>query len=217
MPEKVRGARPPYANGYYFGEKSRRLLSDVHPHLVQVAELALSLSTVDFGVHCGSRTHQQQVIMKNSGASRTLKSRHVINPRTNGGNGFSHAIDVHPYIEHLGGDIWDWPLYYPIADSFRKAALKLKIPIRWGGIWNKYQDGSWISQDLRKITGDLESVRNQYISDYQKTHTSVDPVTGEVEVRQPLSDGPHFELPEKEYPDTKSVPVIGNDEKSIEQ
>lgn len=106
-----------------FSVRSRQRLEGVHPDLVRLAEAALDLSPIDFGIIEGRRTvaRQRQLVAK--GASRTMNSRHIT----------GHAVDVGAYV---GRQLrWDMGLYYQIAEAWRDASEALGIPVRWGGAW----------------------------------------------------------------------------------
>lgn len=132
---------------YYLGSGSRANLEGVHPDLVLIVERGIALTKVDFSIIEGVRTTERQMKLFQMGATQLMQSRHLT----------GHAIDLAPWVD--GMSRFDWPLFYPIADAMKMAAMELQIPLRWGGDWN----GNGI-QD--------ESFR----------------------------DGPHFELPRKDYP-----------------
>lgn len=114
---------------FKLGMKSKWKLRGVHPDLVKVVERAIQLSKVDFTVLEGLRDPMRQKDLMLSGASKTLKSRHLT----------GHAVDLGALV---GGKIaWDWPLYYKIADAMKQASKELKIPIEWGGDWERFKDG----------------------------------------------------------------------------
>jgi peptidoglycan L-alanyl-D-glutamate endopeptidase CwlK len=109
--------------------KSLSRLEGVHPDLVKVVHRAIENSTVDFAVLEGLRTPERQQQLVKSGASLTLKSRHLT----------GHAVDLGAIV---GGQVrWDWPLYYKIAEAMKDAARDLKVPITWGGDWTMFKDG----------------------------------------------------------------------------
>lgn len=114
---------------YALGERSRQRLAGVHPDLVKVVERAIQITPVDFTVLEGLRTIQLQQELLKSGASTTLKSRHLT----------GHAVDLGAYV--AGSIRWDWPLYYKIADAMKAASAELGIPVEWGGDWKKFKDG----------------------------------------------------------------------------
>ena len=114
---------------YALGERSRQRLAGVHPDLVKVVERAIQITPVDFMVLEGLRTIKRQQELLKSGASTTLKSRHLT----------GHAVDLGAFVD---GEVrWDWPLYYKIADAMKAASSELGIPVEWGGNWKSFKDG----------------------------------------------------------------------------
>lgn len=114
---------------FVLGAKSKERLKGVHPDLVRVVERAIQLTEVDFTVLEGLRTVARQQQLVKSGASKTMRSRHIT----------GHAVDLAAII---GGEIrWDWPLYHKIAKAVKQAAAELKVPIEWGGDWRSFKDG----------------------------------------------------------------------------
>ena len=115
--------------GYNLGPRSRQRLQGVHPDLVRVVERAIQLTPIDFTVVEGLRTADRQQQLKEAGASRTLRSRHLT----------GHAIDLGVLVD---GEVrWDWPLYHKIAAAMKAAATELKVPLEWGGDWRTFKDG----------------------------------------------------------------------------
>lgn len=110
---------------FKLGEKSKKELVGVHPDLVAVVEKAIEITPQDFSVHDGMRTLEEQKELVRSGASKTLKSRHLS----------GYAVDLVPYIN--GKLRWEWDPIYQIAEAVRTAARELEIPIRWGGVWDE--------------------------------------------------------------------------------
>lgn len=141
---------------FVLSARSRSRLSGIHPDLQRVVYEAIQVTTVDFTVIEGLRTLERQREMVASGASWTMASRHLT----------GHAVDVAPVV---GGKLrWDWPLFFPIAEAFRKVSLSTGIPVRWGGSWS--------------ILTDLPA---------RLSHRNMHPE---------IPDGPHFELPVRQYP-----------------
>lgn len=110
--------------------RGEQRLEGVHPDLVLVVRAAYQTCTeFEIGVLEGLRTRERQVQLVASGASRTMKSRHLT----------GHAVDLGAWV---GGALrWDWPLYRVIAVHMKMAALGLAIPIEWGGDWTTFHDG----------------------------------------------------------------------------
>ncbi|AZL82678.1 peptidase [Apis mellifera associated microvirus 3] len=109
--------------------RSMKRLEGVHPDLVKVVLRAAELSDVQFIITEGLRSPERQKRLFESGASRTLKSRHLT----------GHAVDVAALVD--GAIVWSWHLYPRIAAAFKAAAAELSVPIVWGGSWPKFRDG----------------------------------------------------------------------------
>lgn len=109
---------------YVFSERSLAELLGVHADLVRVVHRALELSTVDFAVHDGKRTLEEQKRLVAAGASRTLESRHLS----------GYAVDLVPVIN--GKLRWEWPPIYSIVRAMKSAAGEFSQTIRWGGVWD---------------------------------------------------------------------------------
>lgn len=123
---------------FVFSKRSENNLIGVHPALVLVVRRALELTTVDFAVIEGRRTHARQLELVRAGASQTMNSRHLT----------GHAVDLAPFI---GGTIrWDWPPFYQIADAMKAAAKEQETALVWGGDWKSFKDGPHFELD-RKV------------------------------------------------------------------
>lgn len=112
-------------------------LRGVHPDLVRVVQRCAADwkdPETGFIVTCGTRTLEEQKVLKAKGASKTLRSRHI--PAK---NGYSHAVDLAATVQ--GKVRWDWPLYDKIAKAMKTAAKAEKVPLEWGGDWNTFKDG----------------------------------------------------------------------------
>lgn len=116
---------------------SEAKLKGVHPDLVRVVRRVCkdwNDPSVLFVITCGVRTLEEQKKLLASGASKTMRSRHLVAP-----NGYSHAIDVAMTLDNKVR--WDWPLYDKAAKAFKAAAKAEKVPLEWGGDWPKFRDG----------------------------------------------------------------------------
>ena len=119
---------------FRLSKRSLSRLDGVHPDLVEVVKLAITLTEVDFGVTEGVRTVDRQRELLRAGASRTMNSRHI--PGT---DGLGKAVDL---VAYIGAEVrWDWPLYHQIADAMKRAANALDVPVKWGGDWRTFKDG----------------------------------------------------------------------------
>lgn len=114
--------------------KSLLKLEGAHPDLRKVIMRAAALSDIDFTILEVTRTLARQRTLVASGASRTMKSRHIP-----GADGFSRAVDIAPLD---GGQVsWAWPLYNKLAPVIKQAAQGVGVPIEWGGDWKSFKDG----------------------------------------------------------------------------
>lgn len=116
---------------------SEAKLAKVHPHLARVIRrLAKDWPDPETGfvVTCGGRTVAEQKVLVAKGASKTMRSRHIIAP-----NGYAHAVDL--AVKVKGKVRWDWPLYAELAKAVKAAAAAEKVPVEWGGDWKSFKDG----------------------------------------------------------------------------
>lgn len=119
-------------------ERSKKALVGVHPDLIKVVELAHDLclqNHLDFIITEGCRDLARQRKLVASGASQTLKSRHI--PGT---GGYGHAVDFAPLIGIEGELTWKTPAFLPIIELFKVAAKTVNIPIESGADWRSFKD-----------------------------------------------------------------------------
>lgn len=125
-------------SNFKFSKRSIERMQGVHPELIKVVRLAITLTEVDFGVTEGLRTVAKQREYFDKGASKTMNSRHLT----------GHAIDL---VAYIGAEVrWDWPLYHKIAAAMKQAAKELGVAITWGGDWSSFPDGPHFELD-RKV------------------------------------------------------------------
>ena len=116
-------------NDFVFSKRSLRNLEGVHPDLVLVVRRALELTEVDFVVVEGIRTLEKQRQYVESGASRTMNSRHLT----------GHAVDLIAWVDRTVN--WCLVYYEKIAAAMKEAGSELGIPVEWGGDWKGFKDG----------------------------------------------------------------------------
>lgn len=117
---------------FHLSQRSRLNLTGVHPDLVEVVLRALEISPLDFTVIEGLRTIKRQQELFATGASKTMKSRHI--------HGF--AIDVAPLV--AGSIRWDWPLYDRLIVAFKQAAKDVGVKVEFGYDWKSFKDAPHI-------------------------------------------------------------------------
>ena len=147
---------------FYLSPRSIKRLEGVDPKLVEVVQYAITVSKIDFAVTEGVRTMARQRELLKQGATQTLKSKHLD----------GRAVDLMAYIGTRPS--WELNLYDDIADAVKEAAIKVGVPIRWGG--------AWTVSDITKWTGTMQAAQDSYIDLRRKQGQRV------------FLDGPHFEL-----------------------
>jgi len=120
--------------GFKFGANSLNNRAGVDPRLIEISDLAIKLSNIDFGIPNtgGLRTTKDQAALFTAGKSkadgRTNKSYHQT----------GRAIDVYAYVD--GKASWDKLHLSHIATAMLQAAAHLGYKLEWGGLWNSWQD-----------------------------------------------------------------------------
>ena len=109
-------------------------MAGIDDRLVDVVELAITLTNIDFGVPetGGLRTVQDQAQLFTSGKSkadgRTHKSYHQT----------GKAVDLFAYVD--GKASWDELHLSLCAAAMLQAAAELNIPLKWGGLFRSFTD-----------------------------------------------------------------------------
>lgn len=105
----------------------------IHPELIKFYNsFSLELKTKhnkDFRIFEGHRTAERQKVLFTQGFSKTLNSRHLLNP--------SSAIDVIEFPWTWAGFIVSKE-YFNFVNTFLKNEKWNKI--EWGGNWRKFKD-----------------------------------------------------------------------------
>lgn len=140
VPKRTTASSNPRPAKFKLGRRSKKNRDECHPALIEIINLAITLTTVDFGVVEGARTKQQQQANVAKGVSWTMNSRHLKRWCSWNGRRYrrSHAVDLLAYVGKKGA--YTPPeLYQDIADAMYAAAEQLGYSITWGGEW-KSQD-----------------------------------------------------------------------------
>ena len=128
---------------YKLSTRSQERLMGVEPELKEVVYEAIKVTKIDFGVIEGLRTEEKQKQLVESGASQTMKSKHLE----------GRAVDLMAYIGGRGS--WELNVYDEIADAMKEAAVKVDVAVRWGAAWTVI--------DIREWEGTMEEAINSYI------------------------------------------------------
>lgn len=116
---------------FILSQRSLDNLQGVDQRLIEVVELAIQVTHVDFTVIEGIRSLERQRELVARGASQTMKSKHLI----------GQAVDLMAYLGDRAS--WELSLYDDVADAMKFAAQELEVPIRWGGAWHIDNIAEW--------------------------------------------------------------------------
>jgi len=123
--------------------RSMSRLEGINPDIITVVAEAIKLTKVDFGVTCGMRTVEEQEKLVASGASQTMKSKHLE----------GRAVDL---VAYVGSSVtWQLNMYDDLADAMAAAARKLNVPVKWGAAWSVGNIAEW--------DGTMEDAMNNYV------------------------------------------------------
>lgn len=148
---------------FRLGAKSEANLVGVDERIVRVVRKAILVTDIDFAVHDGLRTMEEQRRLVATGASRTLDSYHLT----------GDAVDLVPYV---GGKLrWEHALCNEVARAMFEASGQLGVRLVWGRVW----DTELVELDPEDFDGE----RALYVQRYQRIHGPK---------KWPLDDGPHF-------------------------
>jgi peptidoglycan LD-endopeptidase CwlK len=128
---------------FKLSQRSLDKLEGVDEQLVATVKLAIAVAKIDFGVICGLRTMEEQRVLVDKGASKTMRSKHLE----------GKAVDLMAYIGSRGS--WELNLYDDIADAMQEAAVETGAVLRWGAAWH--------IPDIRQWNGTMEDAMNAYV------------------------------------------------------
>lgn len=120
---------------YKLGNRSLQSLSGVHPDMVAVVKLAITITEQDFTVIEGIRNINRQRELFKAGKSTTMNSRHIT----------GHAVDMVPWPV----DWEDLERFEVMSEAMKTAAEELDIPIVWGGDWKSFYDAPHFELDRK--------------------------------------------------------------------
>jgi peptidoglycan LD-endopeptidase CwlK len=120
--------------GFKLGKNSINNLAGVDGRLIAIADLAIELTNIDFGVPStgGLRTEADQAKLFADGVSKA----DGVNNKSYHQSG--KAIDVYAYVD--GKASWDKLHLAVIASAMLQASAQLGYKLKWGGLWKSWQD-----------------------------------------------------------------------------
>ena len=129
--------------GFKLSSRSKGRLEGINPQLIEVVKTAITLTKVDFGVTCGMRTVEEQEKLVASGASQTMKSKHLE----------GRAVDL---VAYIGPNVtWALNKYDELADAMAAAAKQKGVALKWGAAWTVGNIADW--------DGSMEDAMNTYV------------------------------------------------------
>ena len=120
--------------GFKLGKNSINNLAGVDGRLIAIADLAIELTNIDFGVPStgGLRTEADQAKLFADGVSKA----DGVNNKSYHQSG--KAMDVYAYVD--GKASWDKLHLAVIASAKLQASAQLGYKLKWGGLWKSWQD-----------------------------------------------------------------------------
>ena len=123
-----------------FSKRSIEKIKTCEAQIQVLLEESIKNAPIDFAISCGHRTQEEQQKLFAQGRTEkglivtqidgiTKKSKHNYYP--------SKAFDI--YIAEKGKE-WDLKLIKSVASHIQLTAIRLNIPIKWGGNWTKFKD-----------------------------------------------------------------------------
>ena len=129
--------------GFKLSTGSIEKLTGVKSKMVLIVGRAITKTKIDFGVTQGLRTIEEQKEYVASGASQTMKSKHLT----------GDAVDL---VAYMGSRIsWEITLYDDLADAMVEAAKEIGVGLRWGAAWH--------IPDITKYNGTMQEATDEYI------------------------------------------------------
>ena len=121
--------------GFQLGKNSIKNMEGIDGRLIDIAELAITLSPIDFGIPSdgGWRSQDCQAKLYNAGKSKC-----------DGKNNLSYhqsgkAIDLF-CLTPEGAASWDVHDLTTAATAMLQASAQLGYELKWGGLWKSWQD-----------------------------------------------------------------------------
>ena len=115
---------------FKFGSTSRIRMSGINPEMLEIANLAIKISKIDFGIpqFGGVRTAEEQAQLFANGKSKADGVNNLSNHQSGG------ALDFYAYVD--GRASWERDHLAMVACAFLQAASILGHKLSWGGLWS---------------------------------------------------------------------------------
>jgi len=119
---------------FQFSQRSKDRMKGIDPRLIEIANLALQISPIDFGIpqHGGLRTAEEQWALFMDGVSKADGVHHKSKHQS------GKALDFYAYVR--GAPSWDLLNMSIVGASFLQASCSLGYETQWGGLWKTFKD-----------------------------------------------------------------------------
>lgn len=114
---------------YVLSTRSKQRREGIDPRLVEISDLAITLSVIDFGhpAYAGLRSSETQNQLYQKGLSACDGYVYISNHQK------GIALDFYAYVN--GKASWEHDHLAMVAAAFFQAASILGYKIKWGGLW----------------------------------------------------------------------------------
>lgn len=125
---------------YALSERSKSRREGVDPRLIEICDLALHISVVDFGIpeYGGVRSAEEQNGLFLEKASKADGTTNLSNHQIKPGKKYGEALDFYAYVD--GKASWEPVHLAMVACAFLQAASILGYKLEWGGLWKSFKD-----------------------------------------------------------------------------
>ena len=119
---------------FKLGKNSINNMAGIDGRLIDIADVAITLSNIDFGIPStgGLRSEADQAKLFADGVSKA----DGVNNKSYHQSG--KALDVYAYVD--GKASWDKLHLALIAAAMLQASAQLGYELKWGGLWKSWQD-----------------------------------------------------------------------------
>lgn len=119
---------------FALSNSSKRRREGIDPRLIEIDDLAIQITTVDFGhpAHSGLRTADEQKALFDNKKSK-CDGYDKLSAHQKG-----KALDFYAYVD--GRASWNKLHLSMVAAAYLQAASMLGYKLQWGGLWENFKD-----------------------------------------------------------------------------
>jgi len=121
---------------FELSKKSKQRREGVDPRLIEISDLAIQISVVDFGIPAdgGVRTATRQGELFADGKSKA-DGFNKIGKHQPKEDGYGKALDFYAFVN--GKASWEHHHLAMVGAAHLEAASRLGYRIKWGGLWRR--------------------------------------------------------------------------------